>query len=54
MRVTKVPSLLAFLGYTLFFGSVLVGPAVEYTDYERFCSLSLFKVIRQCDNVHEY
>ncbi|KAJ3217322.1 lysophospholipid acyltransferase [Dinochytrium kinnereticum] len=34
--VKSPPSLLEFLGYSLFFGGFLVGPAVEFSDYRRF------------------
>ncbi|KAI8814739.1 MBOAT, membrane-bound O-acyltransferase family-domain-containing protein [Cladochytrium replicatum] len=32
------PTLLEFLGYILFFGGWLVGPAFEFEDYRRFCN----------------
>lgn len=34
--VTKMPSLLEYYSYLAFFGSFLVGPVFEYTDYIRF------------------
>jgi hypothetical protein len=39
--VTKLPSLMEFLGYTFCFSSVLAGPATEYAIYERTISGSL-------------
>ncbi|CAA16861.1 membrane bound O-acyltransferase, MBOAT Ale1 [Schizosaccharomyces pombe] len=39
----KIPNILYFLGYVFFFPSLLVGPAFDYVDYERFITLSMFK-----------
>ncbi|KAI9512706.1 MBOAT, membrane-bound O-acyltransferase family-domain-containing protein [Russula earlei] len=42
MRVTKFPSLLEFLGYSLYFPGVLVGPYLEYATYASLVNGTLF------------
>lgn len=44
-RVTdqKFPSLLAFLGYTFYFPGFIVGPYLEYTEYDALVTEKLFK-----------
>lgn len=42
MRVTKFPSLLEFLGFSLYFPGVLVGPFLEYATYSSLIDGTLF------------
>ncbi|KAI9593389.1 MBOAT, membrane-bound O-acyltransferase family-domain-containing protein [Syncephalis fuscata] len=42
-RITEMPSLLEYMGYIFYFGSFLVGPACEFTDYRNFCTMEMFK-----------
>ena len=44
-RVTdqKFPSLLAFLGYTFYFPGFIVGPFLEYAEYDALVTEKLFK-----------
>ncbi|KDQ14382.1 hypothetical protein BOTBODRAFT_159594 [Botryobasidium botryosum FD-172 SS1] len=41
-RITKFPSLLAFLGYVFYFPGVLVGPTIEYASYDALVTETLF------------
>jgi lysophospholipid acyltransferase len=40
-RIETMPSLLEFLGYIYFFPGFLVGPALEFTDYQKFIHQSV-------------
>ncbi|KAI8051194.1 MBOAT, membrane-bound O-acyltransferase family-domain-containing protein [Syncephalis plumigaleata] len=42
-RITEMPSLLEYYGYVFYFGSFLVGPALEFMDYRNFCTMEVFK-----------
>ncbi|KAI6035589.1 MBOAT, membrane-bound O-acyltransferase family-domain-containing protein [Pisolithus orientalis] len=42
-RVTKYPSLLEFLGFSLYFPGILVGPYIDYASYSSLIDGSLFK-----------
>jgi len=44
MRVAKFPSLLEFLGFSLYFPGVLVGPYLEFATYSSLISGTLFDV----------
>ncbi|KAI0269304.1 MBOAT, membrane-bound O-acyltransferase family-domain-containing protein [Gloeopeniophorella convolvens] len=44
MRVTKFPSLLEFLGFSLYFPGILVGPYLEYQAYTSLIDGTLFNV----------
>ncbi|GAA5846641.1 hypothetical protein JCM5353_000744 [Sporobolomyces roseus] len=41
-RIEKVPNLLQFLGYCMFFPSILAGPSYTYNSYDSFTSKRLF------------
>ncbi|GAA6063886.1 hypothetical protein JCM10212_001368 [Sporobolomyces blumeae] len=41
-RIEKVPGLLEFMGYCLFFPSILAGPSFTYRSYDSFTSKRLF------------
>ncbi|GAA5976711.1 hypothetical protein JCM5350_006728 [Sporobolomyces pararoseus] len=41
-RIDKVPNLLQFMGYCLFFPSILAGPSYTYRSYDSFTSKRLF------------
>ncbi|ORY08115.1 MBOAT-domain-containing protein [Basidiobolus meristosporus CBS 931.73] len=41
--IRQFPSLLEYLGYIFFFGSFMVGPPIEFADYQQFTSLEVFK-----------
>ncbi|GAA5924596.1 lysophospholipid acyltransferase [Sporobolomyces koalae] len=41
-RIEKVPGLLPFLGYCMFFPSILAGPSYTYRSYDEFTSKRLF------------
>ncbi|GAA6007872.1 hypothetical protein JCM11491_006519 [Sporobolomyces phaffii] len=41
-RIDKVPSLLEFMGYCMFFPSILAGPSYTYRSYDSFTSKRLF------------
>ncbi|KAJ3099176.1 lysophospholipid acyltransferase [Phlyctochytrium planicorne] len=43
--VKEPPSFLEFLGYSLFFGGFLVGPAIEFSDYRRFTRGEVFNLL---------
>ncbi|TFK96340.1 MBOAT, membrane-bound O-acyltransferase family-domain-containing protein [Pterulicium gracile] len=43
-RITKMPSLLEFLGYSFYFPGMLVGPYVVYSDYQALIDETMFKV----------
>ena len=38
-RIVKFPSLLQFLSYIFFYGSALIGPGFDYSDYSEFIEL---------------
>ena len=40
--ITKMPKLLDYAGYVLFFPSLLAGPAFDYNDYSRWLETSMF------------
>ena len=42
--ITQCPSLLEYFGWVFFFPGVLVGPAVEFSDYANFIDGTAFKV----------
>jgi len=41
--ITKVPNLLEYFGYIFFIPSLLVGPYLDYKEYDRFIDRSMFK-----------
>ncbi|KIY45977.1 MBOAT-domain-containing protein [Fistulina hepatica ATCC 64428] len=41
-RITEFPSLTAFLGYSLYFPGVLVGPYLDYSEYDALVTEKLF------------
>lgn len=41
-QIKKHPNLLPFLGYVLFYPSLLTGPAFDYIDYDKFIHSTLF------------
>ncbi|KEI42328.1 uncharacterized protein L969DRAFT_14532 [Mixia osmundae IAM 14324] len=41
-RITELPGLLEFLGFSFFFPSILVGPSFTFASYRAFTSRSLF------------
>jgi len=42
--VKKLPSVLDYAGFVMFFPSVMVGPAFDYIDYERWINTSMFEL----------
>ncbi|KAF9649614.1 MBOAT-domain-containing protein [Thelephora ganbajun] len=54
-RVTdqKFPSLLAFLGYTFYFPGFLVGPFLEYAEYDALVTEKLFKSATPPRHLHD-
>ncbi|RDW89440.1 MBOAT family protein [Coleophoma cylindrospora] len=42
--IKKLPSLLDFAGYVLFFPSLFAGPAFDYVDYKRWVETTMFEV----------
>ncbi|CCM03379.1 uncharacterized protein FIBRA_05509 [Fibroporia radiculosa] len=46
-RVTTYPSLIGFLGYSLYFPGFLVGPSFEYAAYDTLVNGSLFQSLEQ-------
>ena len=54
-RVTepKFPSLLAFLGYSLYFPGFLVGPFLEYAEYDALVTEKLFKSATPPRHLHD-
>lgn len=42
VRITQMPSLLAFLGYCFYFPGVLVGPSTRFRDYELWSTGELY------------
>lgn len=42
--IKKLPSLLNFAGYVLFFPSLFAGPAFDYVDYKRWIETTMFEV----------
>jgi lysophospholipid acyltransferase len=49
----KFPSFLAFLGYAFYFPGFLVGPFLEYAEYDALISEKLFSSISPPENVKE-
>ncbi|KAL6850897.1 Lysophospholipid acyltransferase [Amphichorda felina] len=45
----KLPSILDFAGYVLFFPSLFAGPAFDYAEYRRWVDTSMFDVSPQVD-----
>lgn len=41
-RITKMPSLLEFLGYTFYFPGVLIGPSTRFVDYRAWSTGELY------------
>lgn len=48
--VTKMPSILEYLGFIFFFGGFMVGPAFEFMDYRQFTNMEMFKIDNNNDN----
>ncbi|KIL67251.1 hypothetical protein M378DRAFT_74038 [Amanita muscaria Koide BX008] len=48
-RVTKYPSLLEFLGYAFYFPGILVGPYLDYQEYDDLVNEVTFKKIERTD-----
>ncbi|KAK4049456.1 Lysophospholipid acyltransferase [Microbotryomycetes sp. JL201] len=48
-KISKVPGIIPFLGYTLFFPSVLAGPSFSYSAYQAWTSHALFKKESEAD-----
>ncbi|KAF3925097.1 hypothetical protein AA313_de0209372 [Arthrobotrys entomopaga] len=42
--IREMPSILDYAGYVLFFPSVMVGPAFDYSEYKKWLDLSMFDV----------
>lgn len=42
--VKKLPSVLDYAGFVMFFPSVMIGPAFDYIDYERWINTSMFEL----------
>jgi lysophospholipid acyltransferase len=42
--IRKLPNLLDFAGYVLFFPSLFAGPAFDYVDYKRWVETTMFEV----------
>ncbi|KZT72694.1 MBOAT-domain-containing protein [Daedalea quercina L-15889] len=49
-RVTEYPSLLGFLGFAFYFPGFLVGPSLEYADYDILVHGTLFKQLEKKDD----
>jgi lysophospholipid acyltransferase len=49
----KFPSLLAFLGYSFYFPGFLVGPFLEYAEYDALVSEKLFKSATPPKHLHD-
>ncbi|KAH9938493.1 MBOAT, membrane-bound O-acyltransferase family-domain-containing protein [Fomitopsis serialis] len=49
-RVSEYPSLLAFLGFAFYFPGFLVGPSLEYADYDTLIHGTLFQKLEKKDN----
>ncbi|TFY69479.1 hypothetical protein EVJ58_g386 [Rhodofomes roseus] len=49
-RVAEYPSLLAFLGFAFYFPGFLVGPSLEYADYDTLVHGTLFKKLEKKDS----
>ncbi|KAL8370412.1 hypothetical protein RB595_000677 [Gaeumannomyces hyphopodioides] len=49
--IRKLPSLLDYAGYVLFFPSLLVGPAFDYAEYRRWLDTSMFDTPAAVDPV---
>lgn len=43
-RLEKLPSILDYTGYVLFFPSLLVGPAFDFAEYRRYIDCTMFDV----------
>ena len=41
-RITKLPPLLDYAGFVAFFPSLMVGPAFDYMEYERWLNMTMF------------
>jgi len=48
-RITKTPSIVAFLGYVFYFPGLLVGPYLDFADYTSLIDGSLFKITDKAD-----
>ncbi|KAM0792801.1 hypothetical protein ACM66B_002570 [Microbotryomycetes sp. NB124-2] len=48
-KISDVPGLIPFLGYTLFFPSLLAGPSFSYSAYQAWTSHALFKKESEAD-----
>ncbi|KAK4056260.1 Lysophospholipid acyltransferase [Microbotryomycetes sp. JL221] len=48
-KISKIPGIIPFLGYTLFFPSVLAGPSFSYAAYDAWTSHALFKKESEAD-----
>ncbi|CAJ0904181.1 11017_t:CDS:10 [Entrophospora sp. SA101] len=48
--VTKMPSILEYLGFVFFFGGFMVGPAFEFMDYRQFTNMEMFRIDNNNDN----
>ncbi|KAM6489062.1 hypothetical protein JOM56_015474 [Amanita muscaria] len=48
-RVTKYPSLLEFLGYAFYFPGILVGPYLDYQEYDDLVNEVTFKKLERTD-----
>ena len=53
MTDQKFPSLLAFLGYAFYFPGFLVGPALEYAEYDALVTEKLFKSATPPRHLHD-
>ncbi|KAF2094990.1 MBOAT family protein [Rhizodiscina lignyota] len=42
--IRQLPSLLDYFGYVFFFPSLLIGPAFDYVDYERYITTTMFNL----------
>jgi len=42
--VRKMPALLDYIGYVLFFPSLMAGPAFDYVDYQRWLETTMFQI----------
>lgn len=43
-RITKLPNLLSYTAYVLFFPSLFAGPAFDYREFERWLDCTMFDV----------
>lgn len=43
-RITKLPDLLSYTAYVLFFPSLFAGPAFDYREFERWLDCTMFDV----------